>query len=167
MTDNTVHDPLHRTTMTFRHENGDVWIDGVLDPGAHLPEHFHPSLEEHWEVLEGEARVKLNGEWRTLTPADGPVVVAHHDRHELRNESTAPTRTRTFVTPAGRLEEFLTEAAQAAREGKLSKRDLPTSVSAAGWIARFALEHRDHTVMCSPPPAVQKLVLPLMARLGR
>ncbi len=24
-----------------------------LDDGAHLPEHYHPSLEEHWETLEG------------------------------------------------------------------------------------------------------------------
>jgi mannose-6-phosphate isomerase-like protein (cupin superfamily) len=164
---NTIHDPLHGTTMTFRHEGGDVWIDAELEPGAHLPEHFHPSLEEHWEVVDGEARVKLDRHWRTLTAADGPVVVHRNVRHELRNDSSVPVHTRTFVTPAGRLEEFLTEAARGAREGLLSKRDLPTGLKSAGWIARLALDFRDETVMCSPPPAVQKVVLPLMARLGR
>jgi hypothetical protein len=35
----------------------------------------------------------------------------------------------------------------------------------AGWIARFALRFGHETVMCSPPPAVQRVVLPLLARL--
>jgi hypothetical protein len=35
------------------------------------------------------------------------------------------------------------------------------------WISEFALRSRDETVMCSPPPAVQKLLLPLAARLTR
>ena len=37
----------------------------------------------------------------------------------------------------------------------------------AGWLARFALSHRDETVMTSPPPALQRVLLPLAARLGR
>jgi mannose-6-phosphate isomerase-like protein (cupin superfamily) len=36
-----------------------------FEPGGHLPEHFHPSLEEHWEVVEGTARVKLDGTVRS------------------------------------------------------------------------------------------------------
>ena len=31
----------------------------------------------------------------------------------------------------------------------------------------FALRFRDETVMCSPPPAVQAVVLPVAARLTR
>ena len=71
------------------------------------------------------------------------------------------------MTPAGRLEEFLTETARAAREGLYNARNLPTSVKGAGWISRLALDFRDETVMCSPPPAVQRVLLPLGAKLGR
>jgi mannose-6-phosphate isomerase-like protein (cupin superfamily) len=166
MTDK-VHDPVHHFAMAFRREGGDLWVDTWLEPGGHLPEHFHPSLEEHWEVVDGEARVKVAGVWRTLTPADGMVVVRRDVRHELRNDSGAPAHLRAFVSPAGRLEEFLTATAQAAREGLYNGRNLPTSIKGAGWLSRLALDFQDETVMCSPPPVLQKVLLPLGARLGR
>jgi mannose-6-phosphate isomerase-like protein (cupin superfamily) len=166
MTDK-VHDPIHRCAMSFRREGDDLWVETWLEPGGHLPEHFHPSLEEHWEVVDGTTRVKLAGTWRTLTAADGPVAVHRGVRHELRNESGEPAHLRCRVMPAGRLEEFLTETARAAREGLYNARNLPTSVRGAGWISRLALDFRDETVMCSPPPAVQRVLLPLGAKLGR
>ena len=70
------------------------------------------------------------------------------------------------VMPAGALEEFLVESARGAREGLYTRHGLPTSRRGAAWIASFALRHRGETVMCSPPPAVQRVVLPLLARLG-
>jgi len=74
---------------------------------------------------------------------------------------------RTRVTPGGRLEEFLIESARAAREGLYNARNLPTSFRGATWVADFALRFQDETVMTSPPPALQRLVLPLVARLAR
>jgi hypothetical protein len=159
-------DPLHRVSYTFEREGQDLWVHSWMQEGAHLPEHFHPTLEERWEVLEGQVRVKLDGTWRDLRPEDGPVDVAPGVRHELRNASGREARCRTRVMPAGRLEEFLTESARGAREGLYDRRGLPRSRRGAGWIARLALQHRDETVMCSPPPAVQRVVLPLLARLG-
>jgi mannose-6-phosphate isomerase-like protein (cupin superfamily) len=162
-----VEDPIHRVSYSFRREGADLWVYSWLEPGGHLPEHYHPSLEEHWETLEGSARVKLDGSWRDLRPADGPILVARNVRHELTNESGRPARLRTKVTPAGRLEEFLTESARAAREGLYNARNLPTGLRGATWIADFALRYRDETVMTSPPPALQRLLLPLLARFAR
>jgi len=163
MTD--VQDPIHRVSYSFRRENSDLWVSTSLEDGGHLPEHYHPSLEEHWETLEGRARVRIDGTWRDLVPADGPIVVAPGVRHELKNDSGRVARLRARVTPAGRLEEFLTESARAAREGLYNARNLPTSFRGATWIADFALRFQDETVMTSPPPALQRLVLPLLARL--
>ena len=162
-----VHDPIHRVSYSFRHDGEALWVYTWLRDGGHLPEHFHPTLEEHWETLEGSARVKLDGVWRDLVPADGPIVVAPNVRHELRNTSGTEARMRTRVVPGGRLEEFLTESARAAREGLFNARNLPTSFRGATWIAEFALRFRDETVMCSPPPALQRAVLPLLARFAR
>ena len=71
------------------------------------------------------------------------------------------------MEPAGRLEEFLTESARAAREGLYNARNLPTGLRGAAWVSEFALRFRDETVMCSPPPAVQRVLLPVAARLTR
>jgi mannose-6-phosphate isomerase-like protein (cupin superfamily) len=162
-----VEDPIHRVSYSFRREGSDLWVYTWMEDGAHLPEHYHPSLEERWETAEGAARVKLDGVWRDLVPADGPILIARNVRHELRNESGRLTRMRTRVTPGGRLEEFLTESAHAAREGLYNARNMPTSFRGATWLAVFALRFRDETVMTSPPPALQRLTLPLLARFAR
>jgi quercetin dioxygenase-like cupin family protein len=162
-----IEDPVHHVSYTFRREGSELWVYTWMEDEGHLPEHYHPAFEEYWETLEGAVRVKLDGVWRDLVPADGPVLVALNVRHELKNESGAPARLRTKVSPAGRLEEFLTESARAAREGLYNARNMPTSFRGATWLADFALRFRDETVMTSPPPALQRLTLPLLARFAR
>jgi quercetin dioxygenase-like cupin family protein len=162
-----VHDPIHRVSYSFRADGPNLWVFSWMEPGAHLPEHFHPSYEELWETLDGKARVKLAGSWRDLEPKDGPVLVGRNVRHELANESDGQIRLRTEVKPAGRLEEFLRDTARAAQEGLYNHRNLPTSLRGALWAARLAQSFRDDTVMTSPPPALQRVVVPLVARLGR
>jgi mannose-6-phosphate isomerase-like protein (cupin superfamily) len=161
------YDPIHRVSMAFERDGDSLWVFTWLDDGGHLPEHFHPTLTERWEVREGSAGVKVDGRWRELTAADGPVDVAPGVRHELRNTSGRQARLSTHVTPAGRLEEFLTESARAAREGLYNGRNLPTGLRGAAWVSEFALRFRAETVMCSPPPALQRLLLPAAARLTR
>lgn len=162
-----VHDPVHRSAYAFRRDGENLWVYTWLDDGGHLPEHFHPSLEEHWEVLEGAVGVKLDGSWRDLVPEDGPIPVRPNVRHELKNTSGAQAQLRAEVIPAGNLEHFLTESARAAREGLYNARNMPTSWRGAVWLADLAMRSRDETVMCSPPPAVQRVVLPLVARFAR
>ena len=161
------HDPIHRAHMEFEREGEGLWVHTRLEPGGNLPEHFHPTLTETWEVVDGSAGVKLDGTWRELTPDNGPVLVNPYARHALRNTSGATVRLRCWVTPPGRLEEFLTESARAAQEGLYNGHNLPTGLRGAAWVSAFALRFRDETVMTSPPPAVQKVVLPVAARLTR
>jgi mannose-6-phosphate isomerase-like protein (cupin superfamily) len=162
-----IHDPIHRVSYAFAREGDDLWVHTWLEDGGHLPEHFHPTLDEYWEVVEGSARVKLDGTWRNLVPEDGPVLVGRNVRHELANTSGSPAYLRTEVKPAGRLQEFLEESARAAQEGLYSARNMPKSWRGAVWIADFSQRFRDETVMCSPPPAVQRIVTPLLARFAQ
>jgi quercetin dioxygenase-like cupin family protein len=162
-----IHDPIHRVAYQFRREGESLWVTTWLDDGGHLPEHFHPSLEEQWEVLDGAVKVKLDGSWRDLVPADGRLLVARTVRHELKNVSGRQAHLQSEVTPPGGLEEFLTESARGAREGVYDRRNLPTSLRGALWIAELAYRFRDETVMTSPPPALQGILLPPLARLAR
>ena len=160
-----IDDPVHGVSYSFERDGDNLWVHTVMRPGGHLPEHFHPIQEERWETIDGAVRLKLDGAWRDLLPEHGPAIVAPGVRHELENVSDGDAVLRTEVLPAGHLEEFLTESSRAAREGLYNARNLPTSVRGAGWLARFALAHRGETVMCSPPPALQRIVLPVAARL--
>jgi quercetin dioxygenase-like cupin family protein len=162
-----IHDPIHKVSYSFERDGENLWVYTWLEDGGHLPEHFHPSLEERWETIDGAVEVKLDGSWRDLVPEDGPVVVSPGVRHELRNTSGRQAYLRTEVKPAGRLEEFLTESARAAREGLYNARNMPTSFRGAVWIADLAQRYSDETVMCSPPPAVQRIITPLFARFAR
>ena len=162
-----VHDPIHRSSYAFEQRGESLWVYTWFQPGAHLPEHFHPSYEERWEAVDGPLRVKLAGTWRDLTPADGQVLVERNVRHELRNESGREVMGRTQVTPPGKLVDFLTESAQAARDGLYNSRNLPTSWRGVLWVADFAERFRDDTVVTSPPPALQRVLLPPLARLAR
>ncbi len=163
----TVHDPIHRTSYAFEREGENLWVFSWFEPGAHLPEHFHPSSEERWEAVDGTLRVKLDGTWRDLRPEDGPVAVLPNMRHELKNDSGRTVRGRTECIPALHLEEFLIETARAAEEGLYTKRNLPTGWRGAVWAADLSLRYRDETVMCSPPPALQRVISPLLARFAR
>jgi hypothetical protein len=163
----TVRDPLHGTAYAFDWEGPNLWVYTWMDPGGHLPEHFHPATEERWASLDGTVRVKLRGTWRELVPADGPVVVAPNDRHELRNDNGRQAYLRCEVIPGGRLVEFLTESSWAVQQGLLGAHDLPRGLRGLLWAADFAERHMDETVMCSPPPALQRLVLPPLAKLAR
>lgn len=160
-------DPVHRVAYSFRRRGQNLWVFTWLEPGGHLPEHFHPAYEERWETLEGTVQVKLAGVWRDLRPEHGPILVERNVRHELANTSGHPARLRTEVIPGGRLEEFLTETTRAAREGLYNERNLPTSLRGALWVAEVADRFRDETVMCSPPPALQRLVIPPLAWVAR
>jgi mannose-6-phosphate isomerase-like protein (cupin superfamily) len=162
----TIHDPIHHVAHAFERDGENLWVHCWFEPEAHLPEHFHPTLEERWETVDGTIQLKLDGHWRWLTDQDGPVRVAPGVRHEVRNTGGQPVRARAQVLPAGQLEQFLTDAAQAARDGVFTAGGLPTNLRNAVWIAAFAQSHRHETVMTFPPPAVQRIVLPFLARLA-
>ena len=46
-------------------------------------------------------------------------------------------------------------------------RNLPTGLRGARWVAGFAHRFRNDTVVTSPPVALQRLLLPLLAPLAR
>ena len=85
-----IHDPIHRVSMSFERDGETLWVTTWLEHGGHLPEHFHPTLDERWEVLDGAARVKLDGRWRD---ADG------RGRARARRAAASATSCATRAAP--------------------------------------------------------------------
>jgi mannose-6-phosphate isomerase-like protein (cupin superfamily) len=75
MTENLVHDQLFRQRYRFARQGEVLRIDIWSDPGGGvLAEHFHPTLEERYEVLEGELTVHVDGRAQVLGPGERAVV---------------------------------------------------------------------------------------------
>lgn len=157
-------DPVHGTSYEFEQRGDDLYVETRMKDGGGLPKHFHPKQLETWWVIDGEVRFHLGGDWRTLRPADGEVVVEPGVVHALRNESGGEAVLGAVASPALGLQDFLVDSSRAAREGLFMKGGIPKSFRGAKWAAGFLERHSDETVMLFPPRFAQKLMRPL-ARL--
>lgn len=153
-------DPIHGASYRFERRGENLFVATELRAGGVLPKHKHPVQEEHWWVEAGSVEIFFEGEWRPATAESGKFIVTAGMVHGLRNRGDSPARLGTDVMPAMDLEEFLTEAAWAAREGLIRKGGIPGSVAGLGWAARFLERHSEHTVMLFPPPIAAKLIRP-------
>lgn len=137
-----------------------------IGPGGDVPEHLHPVQEEHWEVVRGDVRFRVGGERRVAGPGDrlsAPPGVPH----SFENVGGEEAFLRAEVSPALDLQEFLGEAAAMARAGKFTRSGLPTGLRAALELVELAERYRGVVVLTQPPPALQRLLFPPLARLER
>jgi quercetin dioxygenase-like cupin family protein len=92
------------------------------------PPHYHPSQDEHFEVLEGAIALKL-GHARSVVPAGESFDIPRGTVHTMGPAGGAPARIRWEVRPALRTEQFLTEMPESFDER-------------LAWIQRFSEEFR-------------------------
>lgn len=160
-----VEDPVFQIRSGFERDGDSLIVDTWIDPGGGVTPHVHPAMEERFETIEGTAQFLSGREWVTAPAGEG-VVVPPGTRHSFRNRSGEVAHIRCRATPPMTLQEFLTEAAEMSRAGKINRFALPTSPRALLEIAAMAERHREMVVMSSPPRPVQKLMLPPLARLA-
>lgn len=165
--DAPVHDPVLQQRYRFECEGDALIVDVEVDPGGSVPDHTHPSLTERWEVVTGEATFSVAGQERPAGP--GTVLdVEPGIRHAFANRSAASLHLRATVTPAMETEGFLRDSAKLHQDGRLTRRGRPTSWGALRDAADFAIRYRDTIVLHGPallpPPVVQRLLFPLLAR---
>lgn len=76
-------------------------------PGQRTLEHIHPEMEERFEVIEGQAAFRINGEEKKAKK--GEVVVAPPGiSHLAWNPTNEPVQIRIEMRPALRWAEFVT-----------------------------------------------------------
>jgi hypothetical protein len=160
MEPNVVEDPLVlRQRLSFSRsvdpDGGEVLhVETWVQPGGFVSPHIHPAMEERFEVLAGN-----------------PSFLAGRKgmRHAYRNETDEPVHMVCHARPPSTLQEFLETAVALGSSGKLTRRGLPKSVGALLKAAAMAERHREMAVLLfppMPPPFVQRLLFPLLARLA-
>jgi quercetin dioxygenase-like cupin family protein len=161
-----VHDPNRRQRYEFHPEGENVIVDVWVEPGGDVPPHYHPSQEERFSVLEGRVRFKVGGR-KVIAGAGDELVASPGVKHAFKNVGDNEARMRVEVRPALDLQEFMESAAELAQEGLYTRRGIPTSLKGAVRMAEFIDRHREGTVICSPPPAVQRVLLAPLLRFSR
>jgi quercetin dioxygenase-like cupin family protein len=162
----TISDPVMRQRYELSRE-GDV-LRNVLtaEAGSEVPEHWHPAIEERFEILEGQWSFRVDGEERRAGPGDR-LVVQPGVRHKFANVGANPGRFVAEIEPAMDMEAFFAESAALAQAGMFKQPGVPRGLRGALAAAEFAERYTDTTIMTFPPRWVQRLAFPVLARIER
>lgn len=161
-----VEDPLFRQRYAFSREGDVLRIDIRTDPGGGvLADHVHPQLEERYLVVEGEVTFHVEGKPLRAGPGDR-VRVAPGQRHRFENTGSDAAHLVVEAEPAMRLRESIEDGAALTREHKFSPGGNPRTLRALVAAAALAQRYRETVVLTSPPPAIQRLLFPLLARFA-
>ena len=174
MDQRVIEDPVLRQRFAFRREVDDrgeevLHIDAWVDPGGGVTPHIHPAMEERFAVVKGRPSFLAGRTWQEAAPGQ-TVVVPPGMRHAYRNTGDTVAHITCKARPPSTLQPFLEDAAALSRAGKITGQGLPKGIDALLQAAVMVEAYRDMVVLLVPPlppPAVQRVVMPLLARLGR
>jgi quercetin dioxygenase-like cupin family protein len=153
-----------RVTRGAAETNGELLeLEATYEPGSVEPlEHFHPSQDEHFEILAGTMEARIGGESRTLAAGDELDIPAG-TVHAMWNGGGDAARVLWQTRPALRTEEFLWLVARMAQEGKLTPKGARDPLAGAAVMHEFREEFRP----TSPPVPVQGVAFGLLAAVAR
>ncbi len=125
-------------------------------------EHRHPAAVERFTVLEGELRVKRDGE--TIVLGEGETVTADAGVwHDWWNEGNRDARVRAEITPGARIVHMVETMWGLARLGHINSRGVPHPLQMAVTLREFS----DVVAFRSPPAAVQRALFGGLASIAR
>jgi quercetin dioxygenase-like cupin family protein len=104
----SIENPLSGERVSFLSESPDLLVmESVWPrPGRRTGEHIHPEMEERWEVLEGEAAFRIDGEERRAGVGES-VVAPAGVAHVAWNPTEQPVRVRIEMRPSLRWRAFV------------------------------------------------------------
>jgi mannose-6-phosphate isomerase-like protein (cupin superfamily) len=161
-----IDDPLFRQRYRFGRDGDVLRVEIRTEPGGGVvADHVHPQLEERYEVRKGEVTFRVDGKPMVAGPG-AKVVVAAGVRHSFQNTGNDTAHVDVEADPALRLRESIEEGAALARAERFSATGKPRSLRALVEVAALAHRFRETVILSSPPPLVQRLVFPLLARFA-
>lgn len=149
-----------RFIRTASDTNGELLeMEATYKPGGKLNpniQHYHPSQDEHFEIVSGEMSTLIGGVEQVYTAGES-FEVPRGTIHIMANESEEPTVVRWQVRPAMNSEDFLAIVWSEAYEKQQSPLQLAVLVRAYNRVFRLA----------RPPYPVQFVVFGFMSIIGR
>lgn len=141
-------------------------------PGAAVVgEHFHPSIRERFTVLSGRLDARIAGHPLSLAPGQSAIAepgVAHDWWNSSRTDEAKVLVEIDAAADAGnadpnRFELLIGMLFGLANDGKVDAKGRPLPLQAAVIAREFA----DVVVFTHPPPAVQQILLAVLAPIGK
>jgi quercetin dioxygenase-like cupin family protein len=167
-----IEDPVlrqrYRFTRTAEPDGEVLHVETWVEPGGGVTPHRHPAMEERFEVLEGTPSFLAGRRWDTSNPGE-TVVVPAGTRHAYRNRGDEPAHFVCHVRPPSSLEQFLTEVAALSRAGMITRHGIPKTPRGLLLGAVLIEHYREMAELLPPtvpPPALQRVLLPPLARLA-
>jgi hypothetical protein len=136
----------------------------VVSPaGAVAGEHLHPAITERFTLLAGALTARIDGRERRLLPGDAATVLPGVP-HDWWNAGREPASVIVEVDPPEpRFATLIAMLFGLANAGRSDAKGMPTPLQGALLAREFA----DVIRFTRPPPAVQRVVFPLLAAVGR
>jgi quercetin dioxygenase-like cupin family protein len=168
-----IEDPVLRQRLRFTRETEGggsevLHVETWVEPGGGVTPHIHPAMNESFEVLAGHPSFLSGKKWIAAEP-DETVEVPAGTRHAYRNRTDREVHMVCHARPPSTLQEFLEDTVRLSRSGGLSRHAMPKSFGALLQGIVMAEAYRDMVTLLFPPfppPAVQRLIFPPLARLG-
>ena len=138
--------------------------DLIVQPhGFAAAEHIHPLQDEHFEVMSGGIRLRLNGTERDLHVGERTTVPAGAP-HVWWNPSDAEARVEVELRPALDTESFFETFFGLAQAGKVNKK---TGLPNLFVLALVMREFRKEIRLARPPAPVQTVLFSGLGFVGR
>lgn len=136
---------------------------GIFKPGnLGPPEHFHPSYDEHFDILHGEFIFRINGQERRV--GAGEMLSARKgEPHTFRCVGDTYGAVIVETRPAARIGEVIATLFALAHEGKITNQGQPRFLQAMV----IGSEYADDTLFTNPPPGITIPIAKAIAPIGR
>jgi quercetin dioxygenase-like cupin family protein len=134
-----------------------------LAPHGGNPMHVHPHQEEYFKVLSGTFGVQVGEEQRSLAEGE-EALVPPNTPHRFFNDTDEEAHVLTELRPALNSEIWLETLYGLARDGKTDENGVPNLLQIAVTVTGI---NKDEIYPMSPPIPVQKVLLPVLAPVGR
>ena len=126
------------------------------------PSHYHPTQDEHFEVISGSIRARVGEDQRDLGPGE-TLDIPRGTPHQMWNPHAEPARVRWETRPRGRTERWFTAIDSLYRQGRVGSNGTP------GPLAYGALltEYDDVFRLAARPEPVVRGAIALLGLAGR
>jgi len=164
----SIHNPVtgeRFVALTRSSDTGGAYAEArcFLPVGARPPGiHRHPHQDESVTVVKGRIRARIGDEEREYGPGES-AVLPKGVWHDFRVVGDSEAEVIGRASPSLGLELLLPTLAGLAAEGRTDRKGRPRPLQGA-VLGQFFWEVAHFK---TPPPAVQKALLPLLAAIGR